>query len=79
VCHNITKRKKIFVEILVEIDGKRQMMEESLLDKTEGVLDNDNEHTTWEEWRLDGVIVKRGAHVTLKRNVLAEGIAAMLK
>jgi hypothetical protein len=66
-------------DILVEIDGVRQMMDESLLVKTDGVLDNENEYTTWTEWRLDGVIVKRGAHVTLKRNVLAEGVAAMLK
>jgi hypothetical protein len=66
-------------DILVEIDGVRLMMEEDLLVKTDGFLDNDNEHTTWTEWRLDGVIVKRGAHVTLKRNIAAEGIAAMLK
>jgi hypothetical protein len=66
-------------DILVEIDGVRQMMEEDLLVKTDGFLDNENEYTTWTEWRLDGVIVKRGAHVTLKRNIAAEGIAAMLK
>lgn len=64
--------------ILVEINGVRQMMDEALLEKTEGVIDNENEYTTWTEWRLDDVIVKRGAHVTLKRNVAAEGIAAML-
>lgn len=65
-------------EILVEIDGVRQMMEESLLEKTDGELDDENEFTTWTEWRLDGKIVKRGAHVQLKKNVVAEGIAAML-
>lgn len=59
-------------------DEPARMMDESLLVKTEGVLDDENEYTTWAEWRLDGKIVKRGAHVTLKRNVLAEGIAAML-
>jgi len=64
--------------ILVEINGVRQMMDESLLEKTEGVVDNENEYTTWTEWRLDGVIVKRGAHVKLKKNVVADGIAAML-
>lgn len=53
------------------------MIDESLLTKTEGVIDDDNEHTVWTEWRLDGLIVKRGAHVTLKKNVAAEGIAAM--
>lgn len=60
-------------------DEAPQMMEESLLVKTEGVLDDEVEHTTWTEWRLDGRIVKRGAHVLLKKNVLAEGIAAMLE
>ena len=66
-------------DILVEIDGVRQMMDEALLVKTEGALDNENEYTTWTEWRLNEVIVKRGAHVQLKKNVLAEGIAAMLR
>ena len=60
-------------------DEPVEMVEESLLVKTDGELDDDNEHTTWTEWRLEGLIVKRGAHVRLKRNVLAEGIAAMLK
>jgi len=60
-------------------DEAPQMLEESLLEKTEGELDDEVEHTTWTEWRLDGKIVKRGAHVLLKRNVLAEGIAAMLE
>lgn len=57
-------------------DEPAEMIDETLLEYSEGVLDDDNEHTTWREWRLNGLIVKRGAHVTLKRNVLAEGIAA---
>lgn len=64
-------------EILVEIGGVRQMMEESLLEKTEGSVDNEDEYTTWTEWRLDGVIVKRGAHVQLKKNLAAEAVAGM--
>lgn len=52
------------------------MIEESLLVKTGGALDDDNEHTTWTEWRLDGKIVKRGAHVTLKKGLVVEGISA---
>ena len=58
-------------------DEPLEQIDESLLVKTSGVLDDDNEHTTWQEWRLDGKIVKRGAHVYLKKNVAAEGIAAM--
>lgn len=64
------------MEILIEQNGVRRMIDESLLVKTSGVIDNENEHTEWTEWRLDGDLVKRGAHVRLKKNVLADGIAA---
>jgi hypothetical protein len=33
-------------------------MDESLLEKREGSLDNDNEHTTWVEYWLDGELVQ---------------------
>jgi len=59
-------------------DEPPAMMDEALLVKTEGVIDDENEHTVWAEWRLDGKIVKRGAHVRLKKNVAADGIAAMI-
>jgi hypothetical protein len=42
-------------------------MEVSLLEKKEGSFDNDNELTTWVEYRLDGELVHRSAHVTLKK------------
>lgn len=44
-------------------------MEELGLDKTTGVLDNDNEYTTWVEYRLPGnpEIIHRSAHITLKK------------
>lgn len=64
-------------DILVEIDGVRQMMEESLLEKTEGSVDNDDEYTTWIEWRLNGTIVKRSVHVRLKKNLAADAIAGL--
>lgn len=59
-------------------DDEPQYMDEALLVKTEGTLDDENEHTVWAEWRLDGKVVKRGAHVQLKKNVIADGIAQML-
>lgn len=59
-------------------DQPAEFIEEALLVKTEGEIDDENEHTVWTEWRLDGLIVKRGAHVRLKKNVIAEGVAAML-
>jgi hypothetical protein len=42
-------------------------MDDSLLSKQEGSLDNDNETTTWVEYYLDGELVHRSAHVTLKK------------
>jgi len=41
-------------------------MDESLLEKKEGSVDNDIEFTTWTEYWLDGELVHRSAHVTLK-------------
>ena len=42
-------------------------MDESLLTKQEGTIDNEDELTTWVEYWLDGEIVHRSAHVTLKK------------
>ncbi len=44
-------------------------MDDSLLEKREGSLDNDNESTTWVEYWLDGELVHRSVHVALKKNV----------
>ena len=44
-------------------------MDDSLLKKREGSVDNDIEMTTWVEYWLDGEIVHRSAHVTLKKPV----------
>lgn len=46
--------------------GTLEHVDESLLEKREGMLDNDHEHTTWVEYWLDGTLVHRSAHVTLK-------------
>jgi hypothetical protein len=43
-------------------------MDEALLEKREGSVDNDNEFTTWTEYWLDGELVHRSAHVTLKKS-----------
>ena len=53
-------------------------MDESLLDKREGSIDNENELTRWIEYWLDGELVHRSVHVHLKQNVFSDGIAAML-
>jgi hypothetical protein len=42
-------------------------MDDSLLVKQEGSLDNDIETTTWTEYWLEGELVHRSVHVTLKQ------------
>ena len=42
-------------------------MDEALLEKKEGVFEDDNEFTTWVEYWKDSELVHRSAHVTLKR------------
>ena len=41
-------------------------MDDSLLEKKEGSLDNDIEFTTWTEYWLNEELVHRSVHVTLK-------------
>jgi hypothetical protein len=55
---------------MTEILTSRGMMPVSALAYTEGGMENDNEKTTWQEWRaIDGEIVKRNVNVTLKRGL----------
>jgi hypothetical protein len=42
-------------------------MDESLLEKREGTIDNSNELTTWVEYWLGEELVHRSAHVSLKQ------------
>ena len=42
-------------------------MDDSLLVKSEGIVDNEEERTTWVEYRLGDELVHRSAHVTLKK------------
>lgn len=42
-------------------------MDESLLEKREGSIDNDNEMTNWVEYWSCGELVHRSVHVTLKK------------
>ena len=48
-------------------------MDDSLLEHRSGEIDNDNELTTWTEYWLDGELVHRSVHVTLKRAVSFAG------
>ena len=51
------------------IETTKGMIDESALEKREGEVDNDNEHTTWVEYWLDGALVHRSAHVHLKKGL----------
>ena len=51
-------------------------MDESLLEKKEGTVDNENELTTWVEYWLEGELVHRSVHVTLKKTVTLSAEAA---
>jgi hypothetical protein len=42
-------------------------MDDSLLEKREGNVDNDNETTMWVEYWLDEELVHRSAHVIFKK------------
>ena len=44
-------------------------MDDSLLEKREGTFEDDNELTTWVEYWLEGELVHRSAHVTIKRSL----------
>jgi hypothetical protein len=53
-------------------------MDDSLLEKKEGFVDNDNEYTTWVEYWLDSELVHRSVHVALKKPVTLSAEAASL-
>ena len=44
-------------------------MDDSLLEKREGSVNNDNEYSEWVEYWLDNELVHRSAHVRLKKPV----------
>ena len=58
------------------ITTTKGLMDEALLDKREGTIDNDNETTTWVEYWMGGELVHRSAHVQLKRAVVTFGETA---
>jgi hypothetical protein len=53
-------------------------MDDSLLEKREGSLENDTETTSWVEYWLDGELVHRSVHMALKSNVFADGISQQI-
>jgi hypothetical protein len=53
-------------------------MDDSLLVMRTGSVDNDHEYTVWTEYWHEDELVHRSVHVTLKQNVMADGLAAMI-
>ena len=53
-------------------------MDEALLEKKEGTVDNDNELTTWVEYWLDNELVHRSVHVMLKQGAALAAEAAAI-
>lgn len=49
------------------------VMDESLLEKREGSVDNDHEYTAWLEFWHDGELVHRSVHVQLKKPSASAG------
>ena len=48
-------------------------MDDSLLEKREGSLENDTETTSWVEYWHDGELVHRSVNMILKRGIFAQG------
>lgn len=59
------------------ITTTRGDMDEVLLERTDGGVDNDNEYTTWVEYRLPGQVevIHRSVHVRLKKSPVITGVA----
>lgn len=53
-------------------------MDDSLLEKREGIVDNDIEYTSWVEYWHEGELVHRSVHVSLKTSPLLLAEAASL-
>ena len=53
-------------------------MDDSLLEKREGSIENDTETTSWVEYWLAGEMVHRSVHMALKRSVFADGISQQI-
>lgn len=61
------------------INTTKGEMDDSLLEKKEGMIDNENETTSWVEYWLDGELVHRSVDMRLKRfTVTGQPVAASL-
>ena len=61
---------------MAQVTTTKGMMDESLLEKKEGFVDNENEYTTWIEYWHEGELVHRSVHVQLKKALVMGAEAA---
>jgi hypothetical protein len=54
------------------INTTRGEMDEKLLTKRTGTIDNDNEHTTWIEYWNKNELLHRSVHVSLKQPLISK-------
>jgi hypothetical protein len=53
-------------------------MDDSLLERRDGSVENDTETTSWVEYWLNGEMVHRSVYMALKRGVFADGISQQI-
>jgi len=61
------------------VETTKGMIDDSQLERRDGSLDNDIEFTTWTEYWMDGELVHRSVHVTLKTSPALFAEAAALE
>jgi hypothetical protein len=61
---------------MAEVNTTHGLMDDSLLEKKEGLFEDDNEYTTWTEYWLGSELVHRSVHVTLKKMPVFAGAEA---
>ena len=71
------------INVQLTPDGPISTLDESELVKKHGVFENENERTSWVEFRLKSDpdnprAVHRSAHVQLKKSIFSEGALATL-
>ena len=54
---------------MTEIFTTKGMMDEALLHRVDGGIDDEREHTVWTEYYHEGELVRRDVHVTLKEGL----------
>jgi len=61
---------------MTQITTTKGDMDEALLEKREGSMEDDNERTSWIEYWLDGELVHRSVHVHLKKALVMGAVTA---